>query len=866
MTLGNLRGRGVFAPAALTGLLAFASGCGDTITTTALAPSDFPGTSVDANYLAADGLAFSDSDAWSDTGDVQVFRNVSNGDAILTFLAYNNNGNGATRLMASYYNGSTFTAPVEILGSGEDVTSNRGSIRVLFLETSRYSGADGGATSRGRARDGDAILVYTSSDVDDPSSDDRDANTRAYGTYFDRSKAGARDEGGVVNGFQTVSIPLDFDHVVMGGGNDSDVGQVGFVSDSLHGTHQFGGAADSGGVSSGDPTSFVQIAVRKSTATGTANVQARWATIPFDLGQVGNALVPQSGATSGQLNPAVGTLEDGDTVSTALVVNDGIALWGANDVDVNGEDTVLTATVFSAQGSASINLGSAPTGDFDSSALPSAANVYGPDHGVGGYYVFFTETGFTDGNAGSRTTDVDLMLAQIDAAAGTRSLVEIDAYRGPIDETDGDNDGYELRRDTGASAVLSGTRVHADGGLITALFLQASSDVGDLNDASNTVGAPEVNNIPFVQVVQTGRAPADLATSVLAAPVRAPALESTGDVSMAGADQANVTALDFQIGLASGAAAVNGGMTDVADAWQSNPNRVFFRYTQLNDQEAANEVPSERRLFTTGIEVTEGAGTAAPTASLLRGTVSAALVQYPGTSAGSGLHSGWGLGTDSGAQVVDRGTAAGDFLTFFRSNDNNVTDDGANGAFDEARLYVWDGTTTSLVSSDGATDLNQQVGLPHLEWTGRRVHVIWQEYAGAATNELALMARSFQASDTQVAAIPALGSAPAQLDLLGSGVLGNFQVAASGSTVGVFLEENGRVYYNETRSDAAHYRTAGGSPDPTLVDHDSRVEVESWNLFRDDGSSPLSDSFLIYSKGLYNNNDFVPRLFVRVHD
>lgn len=854
-----------------------AAGCSDTTTPSLLAPSAFPGSPITSAFLGDDKLAFSDSGAVSPVGDVRVFRNVANEDAILVYESSNNAGAGTTRLFASYYNGRSLTAPVEILGAGERPTQNRSSIKVLFLNTGSFSGVDGTATSNGRARNGDALIVYVGNDSDDVSSaqaDDRDSNDRVYATYFDKSAAGAAASGTIIHGFETLARPIDFDHVLTGGGNDHDAIAAGFASDSLHGTHGFG--SSHGGVTlSGDATTFAQILVLKDPSVGGASVGRRWFAIPFDLGQAGNAFVAQSAAMSGQLDPAMGILEDGDTMGNNVIVADGLVASQADNVDAAGEDRVVTATIFSqAAGTISIHLGSDPTADRDRTELPRVGDLYGPDHGVGAYYAFFTESEFTDGNDGSRAADRDLMLAQIDVGSASRFVREIDAYTAPISTTDGDMDGVVVRDGDGGGVggggmfgPLYSTRVHRDGSFISVYMAQPSTEMTDLDDADANAIEAERNLVPYLQVVQTGRSAADLATSTLASALQAPALLSSGDVNN-GIQQRNALDFAFQVGVPDASAAVLGGPNQPADAWQRNANRIFFRYTQHNDQNGAGNVQNEERLFTTGLEITAGTNAAtAPSAVLLRNDIPSALVQFPNTAAGSGSDDNWNnVGAPFSAQVVDRGTAAGEFLTIFLSNDNNVPDSSQNGAYEAERLYVWDGSATQLLSSAGQADWQTVARAPTIVMAGDRMHLVWTERSSTPSSELSVVARSIASDTTVVTATPALTEAPTKLDLVSNGGVGAVSVSTSGSTVGVYMEEGGHVYYTQTTTDAAHYRVASGLPNPTLVDNDSAGDIQGWTLWNADGTSPMRRSFFVYQKSIVTGGSTDERLYVRIHD
>jgi len=865
-----------------------ACNCDNTNEVSTLSGSDFPGSSVDEAFLSSDGVAFSESGLDVDADSVQVFRNVSNNDAIVTFVA--DNGDGISTLYASYYNGSSFAAPVAIRGAAEDRDGYAPwDVQVLFLETSSFSGADGSATSNGRGRDGDAILTYVGRQIDDPSSADIDAKYRAYAAYFDRSKATADAKDGVVRGFTTTSTPVDFDHVIPDdvalADADPSVEYVGFASDSLRGTHQFGDVGGPG-VLSGDPTSFVQILVRKAPTTSAATpIAARWFAIPFDLGQTGNAFVAQSGATSGQLAPGLGTLDATDGVSDVVVVHNEFVLWTASTVGGSNEDTVLTATSLSASGIlGAINVGSDPTSTVDSTSLPSLANVYGTDHEVGGLYVITAEAGFADtGVTGKRASDRDLVIAQIDVGGTTRSIVEADALTGTVDTADQDSDFLQVRSGAGG-AIASGVTsvVHRDGGLITVQFRQGLTDTTDSNDAGDgnnltvtdaglPIGAPSSNQVDRLQVIQTNRPASALSTSLLATPVKVPALEATGAAGATPLPQGPTGSFAFQIGLMNGAAATDGGVNEVADIEQTNPDVVFFRYTQLNDQGATAPVPSEVRLFTSGISVTHGASDAdRPTVSQLRGSAgvpSGAVVQLPNTSGNKGEHANWNPG-DFAAVVVDNFAAAGDAVTFFVCNSNHVADDPSDplvtGEYAARRAYVWNGVATELISSDA--DLNLQTVQPgfRVAVLRDRIHAFWGEYETTPNNNFRLATRSW-AKGSALPATPALTAAPSFIDLATPGEINDVEILEGSDRLGVYIYEEYHMYYNETRSDAAHYRMADGLSDPTLVDNDPYDTLQSDRLFRNDGPNELSRSFFFYSKYRDANEEDI-RLFVRVHD
>lgn len=849
-----------------------ACNCDDTDVST-LAPSDFPGSSVEEAFLAADGRAFSEAGLNANSGQVQVFRNVSNNDAILVYHARTSPGNVYT-IYASYFNGSSFTPPVNIRGADEEGSTQASELQVLFLETSDLSGA-------AKSRDGDAILLYVGTDADDPASPDRGSNDRAYAAYFDRSEATKDAENGVVHGFTTRSTAIDFDHVyndpaTMGVDEaDEDVEGVGFVSDSLHGTHGFGDAGDDS-VLSGDDTTFVQMLFYKAPSTGGTAVASRWFAVPFDLAQTGNAFVPQTGST-GVLAPAGGTtLQDADAEGDAIIVNDGWAIFSAYGVDTMGVDTVVTVASFSATGGApsTFLLGSDPTANADYTEQPSVDNVYGPDHGVGGLRAIFRESGFTNGMMGQKAGDLDLMIAAVDVGGNSRTIVEADAFTAPIDVTSADTDFIPVHSgDAGSVREDIQSRVHRDGGFITVAFTQPTTDITDSNDANpagNLIGAPSTTDIHRIQVIQTNRPAASLSTSILATPVKVPALEPTGATGSTPPQtfQEPTENFEFQVGTMSGRAAVHGGANEVADAWQSNANVIYYRYTQFNDQNDMTPMETtsnEVRLFTSGIEIAGGASDAdRPTVTARRGDINSAVVQFPNTSGNRGSDDDWGLG-DFDAVVVDSLIDSGDVVTFFVSNDNNVANNAVTGAYSAERLYVFDGTSASaLVSSAGASNLQTVLGLIDVRIVDERVHAFWGESTTTATSSPRVATRSWSRG-AALTSVPVIGEAPSLIDLPTDLGISNVQVVPSATRVGVYIQEGEHVYYTETRSDAAHYDSADGLPAPTLVDNDNFPMLFTWNVFRNDGVNELQRSFFVYTK--YDNLIYgSQRINLRVHD
>ncbi|MEW6775659.1 MAG: hypothetical protein AB1405_05165 [Bdellovibrionota bacterium] len=865
---------------------------GDTIILQNLAPSNFPGSSVLDTSVADDGLAFSNNGQVSSVNDFGVYWNV-NGTAILLFQAQSvNTGNWI--FYASFFDGAKLTPPAQIRGENEDPAASVQDAQVLFLNTAAYerSGASTDERAAARARNGDAIVLFTRDDLDPPATADEDSNRRLFASYFDKSEAAKAASGTLIHGFETAATAVDFDHVRTGAGNDEDVSTIGFASDSLHGTHDFANGNPS---DSGDATSFAYILFRKRQSTGGSTVDQRFQFVRFDLEQDGNAIDQQASASADTLNPpaAAGAFATADVVDSGLVVHNGHAIWRVQNLGAVSDD-VVTDSLFTGTGETDILLGSDVTGNTDTVDLPKAADVYGADHGLTSLYAFFTERDFSNNSNGSRASDRDVMLAKIDDGGTTREIREIDAFTGLVDTTDGDSDGADLRPgDEGAVASNSVlTRINRTGEFITVLWRQVTSDQGDLTDNNATTDYPAKNDAVWAQAVQTRRTSTAraIANSVLAAAIKSPSLDSTGDEGT-GDDlyQDDVESLAFQAELPWGQGFSNSGgagRPDLGSAIQSDHLRMNWTSQQRADQAGAGNTDEQERLLLSGIVVTlDATGSAAPTAVLAseHDTLAEALVPLPGVAAGVGYDVDWncGEGCNFGPLAVDRGDDAGNVNVYFFANGNNLSDDGAAGAFTEERLYAFTGGASSaLVSSDGGADLAQAqtgslqaVTVPasgnitgtNADWGGTRTHVYWTEYASVSGSAVVLAARSFEKAATAPDHVPALADVPAFLDNPSDGDLNQFLVvpAASGLTAGVYFDENGHLYYNETRTDASAYKKDAGLSAPDLVDNESDLDLSSAGVFLPPVLGGLSDSLAVWSKVDPAGDE---RILIRIHD
>lgn len=843
-----------------------------------LRPDRFPGSSVDSNNLADDRRAFTNND--QSITDGAICWDVDNNHAIV-LLTTDDNSSGSTHLYATYFDGSRFTPPVEIHGENEDLFVGVTGFKAMFLDTAGLSNANA------RARNGDAIILFTRQDTDNPTITDDDANRRLYGTYFDVSVSSQAGIGTLQHGFDTLATEIDFDGVVTGAGNDEDVDTFGFVSDSLHGTHVFSSGNED--VDSGDPTTVVQIAWEKGESTGGTGVGTRYHFATFDMTQVGNGMPAQGSVSTNQLTPGAGSFDNGDNVDSGFIVHNQHMLWRVQNLGTTTTPDVVTDSIFSATTATQVLLGSTNTAfGGDSTDMPAARDVYGSDHGLTALYAFFTESGFTNDANGARDSDTDLMLAKIDASGTSRELQEIDAFTGTVNTTDSDADGFGVQDPAdGADGSVSGnidTRINRTGQYITVLWLQPNTNVSDFNDGTNLAGSdfPRMNDLLYGRVVQTMRdSTARSIANSASALLTCPSLVATGNIGVAGGAQADVNNNEFQTELVGGQSRSNGGsFVDLGCAFQSNRTRMNWTYQQLVDQAGADT--DDTRLLVNGVDVTlDTTGTAAPTVALADSAVTTA----PMPSGAQGLDTGWGFGLNPVA--VDAGDANGDVLVFFFANDNNCSNNGAAGAFSEMRLYVADGTTLDTVSTDGTTNLNLATGTLRTitvpvnenigsspDWAGATVHVVWTELADTVSSEEQLAARSYNKNSTaalladefttSLAVGPTFIDNPTMGDILS---LMGPELLRNASTVGVYFDEDAHFYYNETSTDGDGYIVEGLISAPQLIDNDSVQNLNSTNVIIPPQCNDLVDSMALWQRfdGL-DNFVFDLRMFIRVHN
>jgi hypothetical protein len=881
-----------FGAAAVLAVGALAIGCsedGDTIAGGNPFLTDlFPGSQIFENNVGDDGKAFTNQGQNADNGNAEIFWNVSDGTAIALYQLTSTNGN--VLFYASWFNGTSFSTPVQIFGADggafEDPQQAVQGFKAMWINTA------GSTVPEAAARNGDAVILFTRRDLGpnptNGSTSQEDANLRLWMTYFDRSAQALPAANGVVGGFTVAAITVDDDNIITSAGTDPDVDTFGFVSDSLRASHEFTNGTDQ--VDSGEPTSFASIVYRKDTSTGSFHTGSRYIARSIVGDAVDNTLSTLLDAEE-ILATGVGTFATGDSVgnvntgSDLFTVHNDLMFWQANiavvDSTTTTVDTRVTATRMDADGVVEqINLGPAPLANQESDFVfqPRAAHVYGGDHNLASTDVIFQASGFrTDAfpATGDTASDRDLYVSRMDNEdALAQEFVQIDNFADTIVS------GGAVIQVSGRDITNVDTRINRTGQYITILFQQADTD----NDTTSDGATGVFNNQQlYVTVVQTRRTNIDPVTGVTPArdldasvfnngsgaifqPQRVPA-DTAGLSTTTG--EPDVSDGRFQIELAGGQAhsQADGVSPLLGCVIQSDSNQMNFTYRQGVDVTTGAD---EQNLLVNGIQVALGATDAdAPDFDLV--DANQVVVTRRDFGYGKSLRE---FSMDAGDVTRDNlGVPSGDSgrpLVFFKVNQNNPADDSVTGAFTETRAFVWDDGQVELLSTDDAREFGQVTGSmwavtvpknsditgsPH--HAGSTIHVFMVEIVQNDDDVLRLMTRSYAKgsindADTANDALEnrftpnlvggTLGDDPVQIDQVTDGpLLSVTQLASSrdeivvltdGSTVGVYFDEDEHLYFTDTATDALGWDSLNGLPSPQLVDNDSTtgIRVSDWDI------------------------------------
>ncbi len=812
------------------------AGCpseGDTITyyQANLGYGDFPGGTIEENNLASDGRAFTENSA--DLEDMTVFTNWSNGTAMILHHSTDFFGSGDHQLWASFFDGSSFTPPVEIHAPGCDVSADFELKRafVVWLNT------EGNTADQGRSRNGDAVIVFRRQERDTTGTSD----LRLYNTYFDRSRSHLGvdpDNDDVHWGFDTTAAYLDTD-------SNDDVAVFGAVSDSWY-SEFFGPAFQRGPMFmepwSGENTTYLGVFWTKDNGAGGQSLYT--ANFDLDDANTANEFDSESAFTTAT------TMDVDDQFSDGFWVHDG---WLLYIVDLDNEVSdpnheLLECTRWDAG-----------TGELASPLVLSRVDpdnavtaemtewVYGEDHGLGRLYVIWKEEGFVSTTTGSGVhPDKDVMLAVVDPAGPSVEQDEIDNYVGTDtgDPFDVDNIIAAISRD-GSWIGVGWRQGYSTAEPTTCLFMQA------------------------IQTVPEGGAARTLADSILASPVR------MNDDYQENTDIPNVVDWEMQ------------DMMKYSVGFQSDLTRMNVLFVQKPDSADYENF----QLRTAFLDVELGANaTTAPTLSTGAGSDSDTKIWENDDD-----HPFWSVGSDvlENAVALDAGGGAV-YVYFIGDGDGNPLVE-SPGDPHEARLFVWDGVSATEISGDAADTGESTLGFSNSRqviefqttttpWkAGTDAHApshhhlfIVEERSAPGSSE-ALRYREVDVDGSAGASFwPALTEQPADLD---TGEASNVELLLQDgppllrkNTVAVFFSQGGHLYYNERTVGGTWYEQ-NGLPHPEIVDNLSMHSIvapeagfyKTPSVFPETGPiDMLSKTMFFFGKQCDDMENV--RLFVRVRN
>lgn len=599
----------------------------------------------------------SDRRAFTEPGhDVDDARAFSNGRDPGTGIAAVTTEEG-TNLFVSYYDGTSFTPPVEIVGQNQDdgAAVDLDTMSVVFLNDVDE-------------RDGDAVLLFrrretgTTLDTDGDNIYEDDNNVRLYSFYFDVSQSQnavstAQDGSELLYGFSTLATFVDSDPNGDSEDRDTDVQSFGLVSDGLCFSSEFNTFNNQH--RSGDAASFVYAVWTQEppTTNASTDVGLRVWYSQFELSSTSTRFPPPGGTLDAP--DGIG-LEEEDDAGTQLIAHNGLLIWtlDTDNSDPTDNDDYLLATVFDLSSPRTTELLSRSdpdTADVVRTSARQARNLYGDDHDLPRFWFFYQEEGFDGGNASS---ELDLMVAAVDLDGSDSELEEIDEF---VDGTGPD-----------VAPVVPGsmaTAMSRGGGAILVSWRQ---------DHLSSQEALGVNVSPtpslFVRGVDTG------VTSSIADAL-------TGDVQQnhtatrMNADVHDTSGVEVGRGVLNHAVqqALADGTTSPDAALQSNRFRVHWIFEQeLIDISGSSNVSSDRvALHVAYVEF--DTSMPMPTFTSGSGTASDEIVdtvdQNWDSLNGDPLLQVW---NGRGAAAVDDGD--GDVIVFYLNQGNNPDDAFAPGS------------------------------------------------------------------------------------------------------------------------------------------------------------------------------------------
>jgi hypothetical protein len=864
----------------------------------------FSSNEVLDNNASDDAWGFSpnnyDVNLMSDDDNVVVYWNGTSGKALAVMHAEDENDR--EHLYISYYNGSNFESLQRVVGEDEDPDGELRGSKFMWIG----SGAGNWA--------GYGILLFTREDQEPTqlagTTINENSNRRLYGAIVDSS--------GTLLGDAAI---LDFDNIDADG-DDEDVQTFGFVSDSLNCTHEFSGWIDGVASGDNTSAVHIVFEKDPTTASGTAVVGTRFYSLTVDLDAsdpVTNGL-PTGGDL---LNVEFGSLDSDNGESVALnsyfLVHNNWMLWDAY-VDEGEDDETVTVTFFDEAGEAS-NLAlseSTETTNFDGVYLPDAESVFGGDHGLQAGYVFYTEEGFSDNGAnGDRTSDEDLYVALLTDDDGNgdleRETQEIDLYTGTVSLEAGDADGFDPVPGTeggidGYSAVM--TRE----GNIFVIMAQPSTEIDDPDDTDVAITPAtdkEENTILAMCCIKTIQDAAnedrDLVDSV-STTERIDMNTATLGTGSGGQDQGDVSSVGWQNGMVQGQSGTNFLYVDILD----DSDVSDYEYVNCDRDCAPPSLATDNvgdtfdtvhfyftqwALFTAGDndndELHVAGGQLEDNDTFSPFSPSAPTLNLTGTIEVDAMDDDWDGYNEDHISLVDAGEADDrDVIVFYTSQSNaRTSDDSTTGSYEATRLYAQylDGDSAgaeTLVSADGDDVSGREQSFEvwydapvftYSNSSNNRVDAVWIERIGenwdsgqrVATRSLTLRNLDDTNGPTfaDTAWTPSIEDAsgdpqaPTYIDNPEDWDLDDdeWTVLHDGDRVGLFLEENDHIYYNESSNGGGGWAAA-----PELVDNFNADDPQDWHLLPGPDSKPLGSVIVIWEKEEPTGDDGDDRIYIRV--
>lgn len=846
----------------------------------------FPGAPVQDGNVSDDKRAFSNAD--SDFNfNLRVTMNGDRGTAMATYEI--DEGGTQNQIFAHYFDGSTWTPPVQLSALDVDLSSasgtDVGATVHAFINTSEHVSEDA------QERDGDCLIFWRRDDVTDTATES--PNSVLFVTYFDVSN---KDVPSARYGFQQFATRVSSQDEAA-----EDVTDFGIVTDGLCGEARFGQGDPT--YSYGDQTTSIEVFWRQlennSVVVDDGSVEdSAPYTARFDLATAGDPDVPIPPTFETRLSVAAFGASDagttsGDTqVDNLFCVYNGYLFWRGVAVDAGtgtgtdfdpfdnpiygagmsvgaGRDVTIqfvhyTLSTAAITPTAHLQLVTPVAGpdDLDENNAHflqtggdnrSNNGIFGVDEGLTNTVIFTVQLTEDPAGFGTLTNSAGLVITTINDLTG--AIIENAAF-GIDSVSDADH----------VSSNEPDTRMSRNGDYIWIAYAQYI----DITAGADTLFGLRCNEYFTTRLPEDGVpiAPESIAT----------ALSGTFTVMTPSAAVGSLDFWTFQdhLGYICGA--------------QSNPDIMSLFY-ESSDGTADT-------MFQ--VELESSVILAAPTAFV------SAFETYENGDQEFGLAFGATFDTAGigGFRATDSGEDGFIFASYGDDVDGTATDDirwfaertgvanpSATTEIDSAVTFRSFGTPFfedieligtprgSEIGQFDAIDLNDSDARPH---GNEQIHVFFREPEGTEDDGMddAYRTRVYHVGADSLtfgedfspnAGAGVLYEFPFDLDLPfinPSNGASEVATAVGGSTVGVWFEELGHLYYQEyngSNGDEVGWRNIDGESDPALIDDDTDIEIDNVQRFftRQCVCDDLEGAMIFWTKQLDDNSNS-ERLQVRV--